>query len=742
MSSARNQQPSTFPAVPPSLSAGDHGMPDYYAAQDTQRPVPHTLPNITPYLGLRARLSQVWINKWTILLLLVLARTLIAIAGLHNDLGSARREALSACSSVESMGSAMASMPHYMSHGVNEMAAHGVEKAVSALMSGLLMTITGLEEIFVFVVNMMTSTYVCLITLAVAGSLHVALQVAKDVSDFLNKTIGDIGKDIHKDIDGFQNDLNKFVGGLNSIPQIFGGKAGAIPTLNVDGSLGKLDHLQMPADIDQGLAKINASIPDFAQVNNFTNNVLRLPFEEVKKLINGSIHFTFDRSIFPVPQKEQLTFCSDNNGISDFFDELGYIADLARKIFLGVLIVLAVLCCIPMGYREIRRWRTIQQRSKLVKDQSQDPLDVIYIASRPYTAAAGITVASTFGSTKKQTLTRWVVAYATSPQALFILSLAVAGLFSCLCQYILLRTIEKEVPALAHQVGDFAGQVVTKLNNASEAWATGTNQVILSTNKDINHDVFGWVNTTTGALNSTLNMFTDEMSKALNVTFGGTILYDPIKEVLNCLIGLKIAGIEKGLTWVSDHAHIDFPLFNNNTFSLAGAAALASPDHNSSKASAFLSDPGNETTDKITSAITRVTDHIADAIHTEALISTTILLIWVSLVLGGLLRALFLAAKRDKIRGEGGATFAGDIPLEDQQQRPMSSAPAYEPPRFATAANPFGDPVQREFTHDDGLGDWHDQKVGFAGERAPAGIERPGHVRGSSYGVLEKRGDF
>ena len=747
MSSARNQQSSTFPAVPPSLSAGDHGTRDYYAAQDTQRPEPHTLPTITPYLGLRARLSQVWINKWTILLLLVLARTLIAIAGLHHDLDSAKREALSACSSVESMGSAMASMPHYMSHGVNEMAANGVEKAVSALMSTLLLAITGVEEIVVFIVNMLTSTYVCLITLAVAGSLHVALQVTKDVSDFLNKALGDIGKDIHKGIDGFQDDFNKFLGGLNSIPQIFGGKQGAIPAIDINGSLDKLDHLQLPPNLNQGLDKLNASIPNFAEVNNFTNSVLRFPFEEVKKLINGSIHFTFDRSIFPVPQKEKLTFCSENNGISEFFDGLADLAYLARKIFLGVLLVLAILVCIPMTYREIQRWRTIQQRSKLVKDNSQDPLDVIYIASRPYTATAGMKVARTFTSSKKQLLTRWVVAYATSPQALFVLSLAVAGLFSCLCQYILLRTVEKQVPALAHEVGDFAGKVVDKLNNASEAWATGTNQVILSTNNDINHDVFGWVNTSTSAVNGTLNAFVDEMSKALNTTFGGTILYDPIKEVLNCLIGLKIAGIQKGLTWVHDHAHIDFPLFNNQTFSLAGAAALASDDKATATTS-FLADPSNETTDKITGAITRVTDNIADAIRTEALISTVILLIWVSLVLGGVARALFLACTREKVRGEGGATFAGDIPLEDQH-RPMSQAPAYEPPAFATHAGPFAafrEPAREGqrggSPHDSEEMEWQDRKLGFAGERQPAGVERPpGHVRASSYGFIggEKR---
>jgi hypothetical protein len=49
-----------------------------------------------------------------------------------------------------------------------------------------------------------------------------------------------------------------------------------------------------------------------------------------------------------------------------------------------------------------------------------------------------------------------------------------------------LRIVEKEVPALANQVGGFADKVVGVLNNASEQWAIGTNKVIDSTNNDIN----------------------------------------------------------------------------------------------------------------------------------------------------------------------------------------------------------------------------------------------------------------
>ncbi|KAG9706476.1 hypothetical protein KCU77_g22649, partial [Aureobasidium melanogenum] len=78
MSSAENQQ-HAFPAAPPSLSAGDHEMRNYYATQDVPRPSSNQTSYLTPYLGLRARLSQVWINRWTILILLVLIRALLAI---------------------------------------------------------------------------------------------------------------------------------------------------------------------------------------------------------------------------------------------------------------------------------------------------------------------------------------------------------------------------------------------------------------------------------------------------------------------------------------------------------------------------------------------------------------------------------------------------------------------------------------------------------------------------------------
>ncbi|KAL8768340.1 MAG: hypothetical protein Q9209_005374 [Squamulea sp. 1 TL-2023] len=738
------EHPRSFPVVPPSLSAGEHGMHGYYATQDIVRDTPHSDPRITPYLGLRARLSQIWINRWTILLFLILVRLLIAIAGLNGGISSARSEALSACTGVESAASSMASMPHYMSRGVNELAASGIEKAVRGLQSMLFMTITGVEELVVFFINMLTSTYLCLITLVVSGSLRAALKIIEDAEGFLNKTIGDIGRNIHKGIDGFSNDLNKFTGALNSVPQLFGGEKGGIPKLNLDDDLDKLDNIKLPASINQGLDKLNDSIPTFTEVQNFTNNALRFPFEQVKKLINESLGvYEFNRSLLPIPQKEKLNFCSTDNGITDFFDGVAGSINAARRIFIGVLVVAAILVCIPMTYVEIRRWRKLKERAGIVHNHAKDPQDVVYTVSRPYTSNVGIKLASKVNSTKKQDLIRWVIAYATTTPALLLLSLAVTGLIACLCQYILLKTLQKEVPKLAAEIGDFAGKVVDSLNNASAQWALGTNKAISSTSKDINQNVFGWVNTTTDAMNHTLNVFIDETTKVLNKTFGGTILYDPIQEVFNCLIGLKVAGIQKGLTWVHDHAHIDFPLLANNTFSLGAAASLADDNKDPahiSKAESFFADPETETTDRITAAIEKVVKHFKNGIRTEALISVALLLLWFVNLFLGTGRALYLLAKRDKVRGEGAPTFAGDIPMGEVSQMPRGPAPAYEPPAREDNRNPFSDFAstrRRGDESDDGQGEWQDRKLGFAGLREPE-VTVPAHARRSEYATVEK----
>ncbi|KAE8392099.1 plasma membrane fusion protein prm1 [Aspergillus alliaceus] len=706
---------SIFPLLPPYGAHDPNGGPG--------RAVPLQPDGITPYLGLRARLSQVWLNRWTILLLLVLARVLIAATGIQSDMDGAKREAQSACTSVESMGSSMASMPHYLSQGVNELTASGVEAAVNGLLSMLLLTITGIEALIIFFIKVMYQTYLCLFTMVVRGSTQAALLVIKDTTEFLNKTVQAVGDDIGKAVETFESGLNSFVKGINKVGSLF--NAGEVPKLDVSGDVQKLKDIHLPGSITEAVDKINSSIPTFAEVDKFVTDVMKFPFEEVKTLINGSLgNYTFDRSALPVPAKERLTFCDENNGINSFFKKVAEIIITSRKIFLAVLIIAATFACVPVAWQELRRWHTMRERSQIVRKDAHDPMDVVYIVSRPHTAGAGIRAASRFSNSRRQILVRWVIAYATSPAALFVLCLALAGLFSCLCQYLLLKAVERTVPELSSEVGEFAEKVVTSLQNTSAKWANDTNGVIDGMNSDINKNIFGWVNTSTTAVNSTLNAFVDKTTGVLNDTFGGTILAEPIQDVFNCLIGLKVASVQKGLTWVHDHAHVDFPRVPNDVLS---RGANTSINNSTSAPDSFLANPGDKTSDKITEVVMRVLNKIKEGIRTETIISACVLGIWVINLLFGFIRALILFWGRDKTRGEGGGAPMNNGPdTNGFTNVPLTAnvnshpAPHYE----AAMSVP---PIARMSGH------WYDdEKMGYAGQRSLK-VDGTSDLRGSTY---------
>jgi hypothetical protein len=711
--------------------------------RDYQATHPNTVPQYTPYLGLRSRLSQVWINRWTILLALIICRLLLSLRDINYDVNNAKQEALAACTSVENVGSAMASMPHYLSDGVNALAADGVTHAVNGLMDMLMLTVTGVEEIILFVINMMTSTYVCLLTMAISGSLHVAIQMIEEVASFMNKSISGITGNMAGDLSTFENGLNSFLKDINIGGLL--GSSSSPPQINLTSQIDALNSIQIPTDtLDADLTKLNNSIPTFPQVKNFTDNAIKFPFELVKKSLNESLSgYTFDRSVFPLADKQTLSFCSDNDGIDSFFEGLFNTLNIARKVTIIVLAILAVLACVPMAAREIWSWRSMKKRSVMLQKESFDPMDVLYIASRPYTATAGIKIASRVKGTKKQILMRWWVAYFTTFPALFVLALGMAGLFTCLCQYIVLKAIEKEVPALSQDVGNFANKVVVALNSASEGWANSANGVINSTNDKLNNDVFGWAVNASQSVNDTLNTFTDQMSTALNETFGGTILYDPITEVLNCLIGLKIAGIESGLTWVTDNAHVTFPTFRSDVFSLGANTSIA--NSSSTPTDSFLSSPGSGTTDDITNAVTKVTTKLAQGIQIEAAISGFIVCLWLLVVLIGGIRVLIAMHSHDRTRAEGGAAggYASDAPpvgqphehqgfeeaqYQQQKHDPSSNFPRFDGPVSAVHA---GVPWSA-----DSFG-IVDEKVGSVGQRNVEDGIKPGHVRASSYAYLD-----
>ncbi|KAI0388263.1 hypothetical protein F5Y17DRAFT_453492 [Xylariaceae sp. FL0594] len=129
-----------------------------------------------------------------------------------------------------------------------------------------------------------------------------------------------------------------------------------------------------------------------------------------------------------------------------------------------------------------------------------------------------------------------------------------------------------------------------------------------------------------------------EIDKGINTVFGQTLFNSLAKEVVRCLLGLKVEAVQQGLTWVHDHAHVDFPQFPEDIFSV-GANQSINAD---SDLTTFLASPSSVTTDEITGAVAHVTNWLRNRIIQEVLISTGLLLIYVVVVLLGMMRAMYV----------------------------------------------------------------------------------------------------
>jgi hypothetical protein len=187
--------------------------------------------------------------------------------------------------------------------------------------------------------------------------------------------------------------------------------------------------------------------------------------------------------------------------------------------------------------------------------------------------------------------------------------------------------------------------------------------------------------------------------------------------VLNCLVLLKVRGVQKALTWVHDNAHVSFPTLPNDTFS---NGALASLSDDSGSESSFLADPGSKATDKVTGAITRVIDYLDAAIRQEAIIASFILLLYAFICMCGVAAAFYRAHfTHQKNRGDGGSVvprdnvtdfrsddqdrFSNNAPVAPAANRHADPAPEYSEAVKAPARNPFDSPEA----------DYQDEKLGL-----------------------------
>lgn len=538
-----------------------------------------------PYLNLKEKLSQTLLNPYTVFLSFLILKVFFFVGTLGNSFAEAKKHTQLLYLSTQSYVDNVVSFPHYMALGANMALAKGLEETNKGFVESLKLMLTAAEEMIFFMIELSVGTYACLLMAVVDSTAIAALNATEDVISIANDTLISFANDLNTGLGDLTNIINDVIDTAEDTSDALKHMFSTSSTDNtkqikiseqmahVNLTIKNMQDWMIPDSINTDIEKLKTKVIDFNDVKNYTQTLIDIPFNEIKRQINKNLNQTFDASTFYVPNKKSVQLQNATTTINDFYDNL---QSLSVKTGHSIMILLGLVMLVFIlytSYIELRNWKRVNFASK-----------ELYVANSSYTDTPSkckfnIEVVSVmqdltsdkigkFVSTKIARLQnpvyvnnmRWMVSYIASPYLLSFFLLGLLGILSFICQYIVLLLIMH-----AHDIGN---QVTTAFDNTSleikqsmngsiYEWSNETNIYLQSYQDEINDNLLGWIDTSTTAINNTVTKFDDDMNAAIDDLFKGTPLYDPVEKIVWCVIESKLKKIEEAMTWLNENAQLN-----------------------------------------------------------------------------------------------------------------------------------------------------------------------------------------
>lgn len=578
----------------------------------------------TPFLGLRARLSQAWAAPAVLIAVLFLVKLQVLRLTIQGFIDVVESGTVDLCIAANHAAASMAEAPKTSAQLANTLIEKSIDATTKSLLELLAMIFTALEQILLFIVELSIGTWACLTVSFVNIAANEALNATESVVEFANKTV-------HLAINGVED-------GLNELSHLINGATGLIGTIEtfitgtekqitkVNLTVENLQNLNIPVSINSKLEGLRDDIPTYDGVKTVLEDTISIPFNLLKTQIR-STNLSFQSRLASPAEFHVSQVCSVAE-ISTFYAKCAHVADIAVHAFTAVLCIGIVSLIFYSGYAEYRKWNRL---SELAATHSSSWAGYDEIQTEMNTMAALSSVESNSmkrladrlaqklggSNCAQRPLISWYIHYITYPPAFHALVSGLVILVLCLFEYIVVAVVVSEATKATASFARSGNQTATVLKQGMEAWQASTNSQIKSFQTQLNSEVFGWVTTSTQTVNDTLSKFMTTMNDEIDHAFGDTPLYKPLAVVVDCLIGNKIEKLEKGLTWVHEHAHVSLPridVVNNAT------------KYNTTKMNSAL--------EKFNSTFPVIANSLYSQILTETVVGACFVGVWVLFALG------------------------------------------------------------------------------------------------------------
>ncbi|RIA97771.1 hypothetical protein C1645_660219, partial [Glomus cerebriforme] len=278
-----------------------------------------------------------WITYPIISFIFVIGRLIVAMDSIDPIIEDIRQRALKSCDALELATSTLTSLPHFMAGSFNDSISNSVNLTIRGFARTLDLAIQALNGIIIFFIDMYKSTYRCLLELAVRSSISAVSEAVTFLQGFSNTALAGIKSSIDSLINGFNSKLNDIRSALSKVGGIF--NLPEIPTITIP-EADTLNSFTLPTTgIVGGLDALNATIPTMDDIENRLNNLISIPFNELRVVINNvTADLKFNSTILP----NNIKFCEKSLDLS-VLDDIK--SDLKRAAWIG-LSILFVLCAL------------------------------------------------------------------------------------------------------------------------------------------------------------------------------------------------------------------------------------------------------------------------------------------------------------------------------------------------------------------------------------------------------------
>lgn len=355
------------------------------------------MPELKPYLRFYDNLTQIYINQYTIGLVLIAIKLFLFTTSVENKLDTIEKSytGTKTCLYLDYL---LYESPKQISLAANYLIKKGLANSLKVFFVMIAESLIICSSIIYFILDIWLGTYVCLFTVAAEVTVDVATNATEAVINVSNKTIHAAAKDLNSGLNGLSEGIDELIELYDKIEEkvkkIFSSSSSTDQTnitnkvKHINLTIASLNDFYINPSINEKLKKLSGEVPDFTTLKNKTKHWIETPFSKVStELKNQDFEKLTEPLNSSVSLKPYSLILPNNNNTNssnvnynttsmkwcenDLVPEIKKFMNGSKKgliIFKKIIIVLAIILLIaslvPELYKEFIFWKKMSRMKK------------------------------------------------------------------------------------------------------------------------------------------------------------------------------------------------------------------------------------------------------------------------------------------------------------------------------------------------------------------------------------------